>query len=156
MDPTTIDLGALTPLEAAVLDVQTLDGQPSGWKITFAGPAHAKTVAYSERQSRRDLHKQALIEQARVNGKKYKAEERTPADVRRDNVEWIVARIVDWTPVSLGGAPIAFSETAAMELLVRPELGFVYAQCIEFLNEDKSFMKRSATASAPSPGAVSS
>ena len=145
-DSGAIDISGAMPVDTGILDIRKAGTeQPTGWKITFAGPSHPKTLAWADRQSRRALHRQAAIEAAQVNGRKYKPEERTPDDVRRDNVEWIVARILDWTPIKVGGEVIAFSEAAATRLLSRPEMGWAFQQMVDYLADERSFTRRSAT-----------
>lgn len=142
-----IDLSAILPADTSVLEILKPGGtEGTGWLITFAGPGHAKTVAWTTEQSRRNLRKEAQREAQRENGRKIKPDERDPDDVRRENIGWVVARIVDWTPVKLGGAPIAFSEAAAMDLLMKPEMGWAYVQMVDFLADERSFTRRSETA----------
>ncbi len=142
-----IDLSSIIPTDTAVLEILKPGGlEGTGWKITFAGPAHPKAVAWSNEASRKNLRKQQQIEQAQVNGRKFKAEDKDPEEQRRENVSWVVSRITDWTPVRLGpGDAITFSETAATDLLMKPELGFAFAQMVDFLADDRSFTQRSAT-----------
>jgi hypothetical protein len=142
-----VDLSALIPLETAVLEILKPGGiESTGWKITFAGPAHPKTVAWQNEQSRKNLRKQQQIEQAQVNGRKFKADDKDPDEQKRETVSWIVSRIVDWTPVKLGpGDAITFSDSAATDLLVKPELGWAFSQMVDFITDDRSFMQRSAT-----------
>lgn len=142
-----VNLSAFHPADTAVLDILAPgSARPIGWAITFAGPGHPKTVAWNEEKAREDLQKSRQIEMAQVNGRKYKPDDKSVADLRHDNVRWIAARILDWTPVALeaGAAPINFSEAAAMELLAAPKLGWVYGQCLEFLASEQSFTPASA------------
>jgi hypothetical protein len=140
------DISAAMPVDSAVMEVMKPGGvEGTGWFITFAGPSHEKTLAWAEQASRRALRRQAAIEQAQANGRKWRPEDRAPADVRRDNVEWIVARILDWSPVKIGGEIIGFSEAAAIELLLRPDMGWAFAQAVEFLAGETSFTRPSAT-----------
>jgi hypothetical protein len=145
--PAAIDLSALIPLETAVLEILKPGGiESTGWKITFAGPAHPKTVAWQNEQSRKSLRKAQQIEQAQVNGRKFKAEDKDPQEQQRETVSWIVARIVDWTPIKLGaGEPMRFSDAVAIDLLVKPELGWAFSQMVDFITDDRSFTQRSAT-----------
>jgi hypothetical protein len=147
MKTEAVDLLAFVPADTAVLEILKPGGiESTGWTITFAGPSHDKTIAWQTESSRKNLRRQQQIEAAQVNGRKYKPEERGPDEQKRENVAWIVARIVDWSPVRLGpGDPVAFSETAAMELLMRPDLGWAFVQMVEFLVDERSFTKASAT-----------
>ena len=141
-----IDLSGATPAETAVIEILKLGReQGTGWFITLAGPAHPKTIAWADQAARRSLQRQAAMEAAQVNGRKYKPEEKTPESQRRENVAWVAARIIDWTPVNLGEGAIAFSEDAAIELLSRPEMGWAFAQLCEHLADERSFMRPSAT-----------
>lgn len=140
-----VDLGALVPADTAVLEIMKPGGsEGTGWKITFAGPAHEKTLRWSNDNARRQLRRQQQIEQAQANGRKYKAEDRDVDDVRAENVGWVVSRIVDWTPIKIAGEVIAFSDQAATALLVQPQLGWAFSQMVDFLSDERAFMQRSA------------
>lgn len=146
MDKNTVaavDLTALLPIDTAVIEILH-NGNPTGWKITLAGPSHPKAVEWNDKNARKSLHRQKLIEQAQVNGKKYQADERTPEEARQENVEWLVARIIDWTPVSIGGTVYSFDQKTATDLLIRPDMGWAFVQILEWFAEDKAFMPRSA------------
>ncbi|TIM07614.1 hypothetical protein [Mesorhizobium sp.] len=139
------DITALLLTEDSILEIMTPDGKPTGWKITLAGPAHPKVVAFADDQQRRNLHKAKLVEQAQVNGKKYQAEEKTTDENRRENIRWIVARIATWSPVKVGGVVHEFTDKVAEDLLIKPEMGAVLSQIAEAINEDRRFTKPSAT-----------
>lgn len=119
-------------------------GSPNGWVLTMAGPAHPKTLAFKERMRREQLHKQAAIEQAQVNGRKYKAEERSPAEADAETFQWVVSRIVTWTPVKIGGETISFSDDAAVSLLSRPTMSAYLQQIVDYLGAERAFMPASA------------
>lgn len=141
-----IDLAAFVPQDTAVLEIATPAGKATGWKVTFAGPSHPQTIAYAEKVSRRHLERSKRIEQQQLNGRKIKAEDRDLEDVRNENVETVVSRIVTWTPVRLGkdGEVIEFTPDAAMTLLKRPDMGWVFTQMTEFLGAEASFFGASA------------
>jgi len=157
MDTHAVDLSAFIPQDTADLEILKPGGvEGTGWTVTFAGPSHPKTIAFGNELSRKNLRRSRLIEAAQVNGKKFKPEEREVDEVRRENVSFVVSRIVGWTPVRLGpGEPIAFSEEAATNLLIDPKLGWVLNQMTEFLAEERSFTKGSATTPASSPSDTS-
>jgi hypothetical protein len=123
----------------------TKDGKLTTWVWTFAGPGHAKAVAQSNRLSRERLHEDAQKEQARVNGKKWKASDETPDEVRKRNVSFIAERLLRWTPIKLNGEDLPFSIENATKVLSDPRKVSLLIQALEFLNEDKSFIKRAAT-----------
>ncbi|KFC73195.1 putative branched-chain amino acid ABC transporter [Bosea sp. LC85] len=144
-----VNLGALCAANTAVMQVlHPVTNAPIGWEITFAGPGHPKAIAWSNEAAREALLRDAQIEAQRLNGREIKPESRDVDVARRNNTRWVVARIVDWTPVTLeeGGSAITFAEQTATEILLKPELNWLYAQCLEFLNAKASFIEASATA----------
>lgn len=142
-----IDIGGVLPHDETVIDIMKAGtNEPTGWKVTLAGPAHPKTQAWVTENARRNLRKAAMIEQAQANGKKYKAEVAEVADSRRENVEWLVSRIVDWTPVKIGPETFPFSDAVAVELLSRPAMGWAFNQILEAVGDERSFTKASAIA----------
>jgi hypothetical protein len=144
-DAMIADLDGDLPGETAELKmVKPGTATPNGWVLTMAGPSHPKTLAFKERKQRERLHNEAAIEQAQVNGRKYKAEERTPAEAEAETMRWVVSRIVTWTPVKIGGETISFSDDAAAELLRRPTMSAYLQQIIDYLNGERAFMPTSA------------
>lgn len=142
----SIDLTSVLPTDTAIMEVLKPGGlEGTGWKITFGGPAHPRTIAWSNEAARKGLRKAQQVEQAQVNGKKFKAEDRDPDDVRKENVAWVVARIVEWTPITIGGKEYPFTDAVATELLIKPEMGWAFGQMVEFLGAETSFTQRSVT-----------
>ena len=117
----------------------------AGWTITLAGPSHPKSVAYRDDQARRDIHKANLVEQARVNGRKYKAQDETPAEQRQKFIEGMVARIVTWTPIKVGGKQYDFSDANAVELLSMPAMGGYLQQIVDYIISETAFTPTSAS-----------
>lgn len=147
MSSDSVDLLAFAPVDESVLEILAPGtGAPTGWAITFAGPSHPRTVAWSDERARRSLRRQGRIEAAQANGRKYKADDRDLDEVRRENVDSIVARILRWTPLKIGGEEIAFSPERATELLIDPRFSWVLGQCLEFLGDEASFTKGSPAA----------
>jgi len=144
---TGVDLSDFLPVDTSTLEILKPGGtEGTGWIITFAGPEHPKTVAWAQASAKRSLAKAKAVEQAQVNGRKFKSEDKDPDEVRRENVAWVVARIVDWSPLRISGKDMPFSEAAATELMTRPGMGWAYQQCVDFLSDERSFMKTSAAA----------
>ena len=83
-------------------------------------------------------------EMARVNGKKWKGEERTPEENRRRNAEFFAERMLGWTPVRINGEDFPFSQENSVKLLVDPKYVSFYQQVMSFLADEKSFMKKVA------------
>lgn len=148
--PTTeaADLSALLPEDTAVLTIckpGTSDPVgPPAWEITMAGPGHPKTVALNNKQQRETEDRNARLEAQRQNGRKVKPETKADGERTREFVEGLVARIVSWTPVKIGDETIEFSEKAAISLLLRPQMGAFVAQIVDFLIDERAFMKGSA------------
>lgn len=143
-----IDLTGIIPQDQAVIEIKHAGTKKgTGWMITLAGPGHPKTQEWANENARKALRRQAQIEAAQANGKRYEPEERDPSDSRRENVEWVVSRIIDWTPIKIGGETFEFSDKAAAELLSRPEMGWAFAQIVEALADVRSFTQGFANGS---------
>lgn len=140
-NPAVLSVAADT---AVLTIINPADDTPTSWQITMAGPGHPKTVALSARSERERLAKSAAIEQAQVNGRKWKAEVPTADENRRSNVQSVVDRIISWTPVDFGDGPITFSEETAVALFMDPRKGKYFAQLVEFLTGEKAFFTNSA------------
>lgn len=145
MTTTVLDLDAILPTQDHVLDIVSLAGQSTGWKWTLAPRSHPKAVAYAEAEAQRDIDRAKVIREAQFNGVRYDGNDaRTPDSARRENVQWIVARVLDFTPVKIGGEVISFSDKAVEDLLIRPEMSFALNQVVKALNTDNLFTNRSA------------
>lgn len=137
--------------EAIMLVTVPLAEGSTSWQWQMASPSHPKGVAQKNRISRESLKKAAEQEQSRVNGRKYKAEIETPEQVDRSNVEFIIERLLGWSPkldngedVKVGGELFPFSEDNARKLLMMPKMWRLRNQAIEFIIDENSFTKRSA------------
>jgi hypothetical protein len=142
--PIDIDVGDFDAADESDMTVE-LNGKLTTWIWTFAGPGHDRTVAQSNRLSRERLHRDREQEASRVNGRKWKADEDTPDEMRQRNVGFVVERLLRWTPIKLNGEELAFSSEAASKLLGDPRKVSLLTQALEFLGEQKSFIRRSAT-----------
>lgn len=142
--PIDVDLASFDAADEAEMTV-THNGKLTTWVWTFAGPGHEKAIAQANRLSRDRLHEDAEKEQARVNGKKWKADPDLPDEVRAKNVAYVVDRLLRWSPIKLNGEVVPFSPEAATKILRDPRKLELLTQAIEFLGENKSFTKRSAT-----------
>lgn len=124
-----------------------VNGRQTDWVWSFAGPGHPKAIEQSNRISREKLHQDRQIEQQRLNGKKVKLPEETVDELRSRNVEWIVGRLVGWSPVKIAGELYPFSEENARRLLSDQKNIGLLTQAVDFVSDDASFTKRSAPAS---------
>jgi hypothetical protein len=138
------DLSDLETGDEAQLAIKDSAGRVTTWLWTFYGPGHPKTVAVANRLSKRWLQEARDKEQSSVNGKKWKPEERSLDDLRRENVANIVDRTKEFTPVKLNGSVIEFSPEKARELLLDPRKSALFVQISEFLREEENFMRPSA------------
>lgn len=133
-----------------VLEIRHKDTHElTGWKITLAGPSHPKTLEVRDRQTDRYLQREQEKEKAIVNRRKYKGGGPDVHAVRLQHAEDTAARILDWVPVDLddGRGVIHFSEAAAIEMLLDPDLIWVANQIQDYFDDEKSFTKASATTS---------
>lgn len=141
-----LDLSMFAAEDTAEWDVpHPVTGEPSGWKWTFAGPGHPQTVEAANRATRRRLEEEKRMEAARVNGKKWKPEDRTVEELRRENVRLVVDRLIGWTPIKINGEDYPFSRENAESLLLNPAMVRLYNGAIGFLADEESFTPRSAT-----------
>lgn len=139
----SFDMDAFEASDTGKMEVLDAAGRPTGWFWEFAGPGHPKTEALNNRFARERLHKAALMEQAQVNGRKWKADEEDPAEVRAKNIRDLVDRLVGWSPVEIGGRDFPFTSENAIEFLSHPKRVGVLTQAMEFLAAEKSFSPRS-------------
>lgn len=142
--PGDIDIADLDAADEAEMAV-AVNGTVTTWVWRFAGPGHPKSVEQSNRLGRQRLFEDRERDQARVNGRKYKAREETPDEVRGRNVAVVVDRLLGWSPARLNGETLTFSPEAATKLLADPRKVALLNQALEFLGDEKAFTKRSAT-----------
>lgn len=139
------DLSSIDAVDEARMTV-VVNGKLTTWEWVFAGPGHPQTVEQSDRLSKERLHREHQQEQARVNGKKWKAPEETADEVLDRNVRIVAERLLDWTPVTLNGEPYPFSRENAVTLLKDRRKSALLIQALEFLGDEAAFSKRSETA----------
>ena len=86
----TLDISVFDSADTADMTVaHPATSEPTNWVITFAGPGHPKTIDLADRRARQHLREEKAKEQARVNGRKWKGDEKTPAEQRAENIEWM-------------------------------------------------------------------
>lgn len=153
-----VDFSAFIPVDTIEVEIKAPDGSPTGWTISLCDSSHPKAQAHLDEQARRRLRREAQIEAAQVNGRKFHSEERTPDESKLDNVRWLVSRVVGWTPVKLGIISpdlLHFSDENAVRVFMHPKMAFVLSQLLDVIVAEKSFMPRSAQTSVPSLSAPS-
>jgi hypothetical protein len=146
MSDTDFDLSTVDAKDEAELAIKhPKTAEPTGWKWTFYGPGHPKTIELANTVSREVLQEQREHRQAQLNGKKIKVEGQTLDDIRDKQVANIVARTKGFTPVKLDGQTIEFSPENATRLLLDRRKAWLLNQVSEYLGEDASFIQPSAT-----------
>lgn len=140
------DIADLDASDEAQMIVQS-NGRATSWVWTFAGPGHPKAVDLSNKLSRERLHREAEQEQARVNGRKWKSDEETPDELAKRNADYIVERLLGWSPVKFSGEDYPFTPENARKLLLDPKKGALAMQALEYLADQRSFTKRSSKVS---------
>src|ERR1044072_379988 len=95
------DLTDLLPTEELTLEILSPNGKPTGWRWTLAATNHAKKASFHEARAARDRARAKVLRKAQFNGIRYEAESKTPEESRREDVQWIVPRTLDWTPVRI-------------------------------------------------------
>src|ERR1700744_2827389 len=146
MSDTEFDLDSTDALDEMTLVIRhpTTDA-PTNWTWTFYGPGHPKTVELANTVSRAALRDIAEQKQARVNNRKYKAEEQSLDQIRSETVNNVIARTKTFTPVrKADGSQVEYSEDAARELLLDRRKSWLYKQVTEFLADDANFIQPSA------------
>lgn len=138
------DLSELDTADESYMTVLS-NGKETSWVWTFAGPGHPKAIEQSNRFGRERLHRERMQEQAQVNGKKWKPPEETPDEVKARNINVVIERLLDWSPVKMNGEPYPFSTENARKLLADPRKGALLIQALEFLGDENAFTRRSET-----------
>lgn len=142
----SFDLGALRSASTAEMHLRHPITQASlGWAWTIAGPGHDATIKLQNEFARDRLIEEKAKEQARVNGKKWKSPETSAEEERAKFVRRISRRVLGFPPCNLNGEKLTYSPEAVFKLLNDEEFGWLFTQLVEFLGEDSSFIKGSAT-----------
>ncbi|MGN6538939.1 MAG: branched-chain amino acid ABC transporter [Mesorhizobium sp.] len=144
MSADSFDLSDLDTIDESKMTV-VANGKLTNWVWTFAGPGHQKSIDQSERLSRERLHRETQQEQARVNGRKWKAPDESVDEIRERNVRLVVERLLGWSPVTMGGQDYPFTADNAVKLLMDPRKPSLLVQALEFLGDEQAFAKRSVT-----------
>lgn len=111
----TLDLNDIAAADTADLELRhPATGDPLGWRITFAGPAHQMTKDLRARERRKRQREEMEKERARINGRKWHGAEKSPEDIDAETLCWVVDRIVAWTPVRINGEDYPFTRDNAM------------------------------------------
>jgi hypothetical protein len=138
------DLTSIQSLDEVEIEIKYPGTDEStGWFITLAGPGHPKTIEMAEIASQKNLHRQRMIDQAQINGRKYKAPEIDVETDRRQNLEGIIGRVIGWRGLYVGGEEVPYSAENAQRILSDRRNDKSITQVINYILDDQSFMKRS-------------
>jgi hypothetical protein len=133
-----LDLDSITQAQTASVDiVHPLTNQPTGARVTLAGPEHPTRKALKwkrQRQLRAQYQKAGRV----VFG--------DPEEDEAETIEVLAACTLGWEGIADDGQPVAFSEAAARELYARPELAWLRAQLAAALEQQEVFIKTSGSA----------
>lgn len=147
MDPEKkkpFDIASLAAADEGEMHVRDGNDNKTGWTWTFAGPGHPATVAIDKEQNARFIAREQAKERAQVNGKKWKGTDETPEELRERTIDYIVARLLRWTEIEMGGEPFPCTPANARKILGDPRFGLVFDQANTFLRDEKDFTKGSA------------
>lgn len=140
------DLGEFDSVDEAGLVIRDpRTDAPTTWVWTFYGPAHPKTVELVNRISREQLKEAREKEAASVNGRKWKPSGDAPEELLDRNVSNVVARVKGWTPIRINGENLTFSPETTKALLMDRKKAWLLTQIGDFLRDDASFTKASAS-----------
>lgn len=149
----SFDLSELDAVDESHMTVSA-NGRLTNWVWVFAGPGHPRTIEQSDRLGRERLNIERQQDQARVNGRKWKAPEETVEGTRARNVKLVAERLIGWhlvdkegrkieAQVTMNGEPFPYSPENASTLLSDPRKSALLLQALEFLNDEAAFTKRS-------------
>lgn len=147
--PRVVNLAALRAQDVIKYDVKNPDPDPEapetlGWMWDLAGPNHPATIAHQQKVTAGFLTESRRQQQAQANGKKWKAEDRSPEDLREAMLDQVCARVLGFGPVDLGDGPIQYSPAEARKLLGDRRFGWLLNQISGALAEDANFFAKSA------------
>lgn len=144
--PAAFELSEIESVDSAWINVNhPKTGLPTPWRMELAGPGHPATLAIQKEAHRDRLALDRRIENARVNGKKYKADEVDVEADRRQTAERLARRIIGWTPLTVDGKAFEYSPANALVLMTEPRWSRVFEQLVEYLSGEAAFTKGSAT-----------
>lgn len=143
-DKKPFDITALAAADEADLEILDGQGNPTGWVWTFAGPSHPATIEIDNVQNARYVAREREKERAQVNGRKWKGGDETADELRQRSIDYIVARLLRWSEIAMGGEPFPCTPDNARKVLADRKFGLLFEQANAFLIEDRSFTRRSA------------
>ncbi|PWC96967.1 hypothetical protein [Azospirillum sp. TSO5] len=149
-DITDFDLADLAygeTLEYAIKHPVT--GVATTWVWTIAGPSHPITIALNEKIEKRDREEESKFTQARIAAAKAnKPEPERPLlsahDRAKRNATDLAGRVINFTPVKLGGKLIEYSPDSVVELLSDLSKDWLFSQVFGAAYNKLGFIPNSA------------
>jgi hypothetical protein len=143
--PEPFDIASIATLDTAeMIILHPVTSAPTTWVWTIAGPGHPTGIAAdraaSDEQRREDLAK----EKARVNGRKWSGDFVDSVEQQQKNAAYFAKKVLGWSPVRINGADLVYSIPNVVKILIDPHYQSIYRQLIDFLIDEKSFMKPSS------------
>lgn len=139
----SFDISSLAASDEADLHILDADGNRTGWVWTFAGPNHPATISADNDVNARYVAREQAKERTIVNGRKWKGSDETPEELRQRSIDYVVARLLRWSEMTMEGKPFPYTAENARLILSDRKYATVYDQANGFLIEEKSFLKRS-------------
>lgn len=84
-----------------------------------------------------------------MNGRKVKVDEPSPGDARRELIEGVAGRVLDFSPANIPlpefPGTTTYSPAMAIKVLSHPKLAWLLNDLINRVTDDQTFMKASAS-----------
>ena len=139
------DIATIATEETAEMTVNhPVTGAPTTWVWTVAGPGHPVTVQVDSERAEEAKREETAIRRAQANGRVYKPDARTADEESRITAQRFARRVLAWTPVKFNGADYPHSQENVVKIFRDPKYFSVYRQLLEFITDEKSFMKPSS------------
>ncbi|NKC30202.1 hypothetical protein [Falsiroseomonas selenitidurans] len=140
-----LDIDSVETADVAILTIHhPATGAATTWKMQIAGPGHAATLALQNEVARERLREEKAQEQARANGRKWKATDLDPEEERLKSMRRVSRRIIGWSDVTLNGQAFPYSAENAFLVMSDPKRGWIAQQVMDFFGSDAAFIKSSA------------
>jgi hypothetical protein len=139
------DISSLATLETSEMVVNhPVSGAPTTWVWVIAGPGHPATVRADSERAEETKQEELRMRRAQANGQRYKPPTITAQEERRRSASNFARRVLSWTKVQLNGQEYEHNYENVYKILMDPNYFLVYRQLLDYLVDEKSFMKPSS------------
>ncbi len=143
--PQPFDISVLATEDTAELVINhPVTGEPTTWVWMIAGPSHPAAIAADDDLAKDNKREALAIKKAQANNRKWNPEVRSTDEEKRRSATHFGAKVLGWSEVVINGDKFPHSRTNVVTILLNPSYWLVYKQLIDFINDEKSFMKPSA------------